>query len=77
MTLNEAQTLKPGQRLTWKGKNLDRYSQGATAYQLFARIHGETVEFLDFVGRDDVRGFPIIRIKGNSGEREFSSGWFV
>ena len=77
MTLERAKALKPGEKLTWVGRNQRFSATGATAWQMWSKKHGEVVEFISFSGDNDNYRFPIIIVKTRSGESSFSSGWFV
>ncbi|TSA44675.1 hypothetical protein D4R52_03860 [bacterium] len=59
---------KPGDKLVW--------SAGYTA-KSFAHVFGETVEFIELTGEDDMRGLPILRVKiPLKGDYTFSSFYF-
>ncbi len=77
MTPNEAQTLEPGQKLTWTGKDKPVQRIGATAHQMYAGPYGETVTFIRHTGEnsDGWQQMPIIVVETAKGPHRFSSGW--
>ncbi len=72
MSLAQAETLRPGQKLTWIG-NKDR---PASALCVYGGLYGETVSFIRRSGRRDDHGMPIIEVQTKKGAVRFSSGWF-
>ena len=78
MTLKEAKTLVPGQKLQWARRpdNLPKaLTIGAYPYDLFAKLCGEIVEFVKYTDKYDKQGFPLIIVKTKTGEGSFNSSY--
>jgi hypothetical protein len=76
MTMQEIETLVPGQKLTWTGRWRQPWQKGgATAYEMYAKPYGETVEFYEHTGEGDMHGVPLIVVQTTKGLERFSAAW--
>ncbi len=83
VTLDEAEKLKPGDKLTWKepAPGEEEYENFLDLYHLWMENHGEEVEFIEYIEKTnlhqkDVNGFPIFRVRTKVGIVMFAGSYF-